>query len=104
MLWLPDTFGFSAQLPQLMRLAGIKLFATHKVFWNDTNKFPYSLFEWVGIDGSSIPSIAFGNGGGGGYGSTFNVNELLQQWREWRDKDKPMLYAFGYGDGGGRTD
>lgn len=99
-LWLPDTFGFSAQLPQLIKLSGIKLFATHKVFWNDTNKFPYSLFEWIGIDGSSVAAIAFGNGAGG-YNSTFSAREVLQQWSNWTDKDKPMLYSFGYGDGGG---
>jgi alpha-mannosidase len=99
-LWLPDTFGFSAQLPQLIRLSGIKLFATHKVFWNDTNKFPYSIFEWVGIDGSSVAAVAFGNGAGG-YNSTFSAGEVLQQWSNWKDKDKPMLYSFGYGDGGG---
>ncbi|BFH72069.1 alpha-mannosidase [Sulfurisphaera javensis] len=99
-LWLPDTFGFSAQLPQIARLSKIKYFATHKVFWNDTNKFPYSLFNWVGIDGSSLKAIAFGNGGGG-YNSTFTIDSLMEQWNNWKDKDQPMLYAYGYGDGGG---
>ncbi|ARM75463.1 alpha-mannosidase [Acidianus manzaensis] len=99
-LWLPDTFGFSAQLPQLMKLSGIKTFATHKVFWNDTNKFPYSLFNWIGTDGTKIPSIAFGNGDGG-YNSTFTVHSILEQWNNWKDKDQPMLYSYGYGDGGG---
>lgn len=99
-LWLPDTFGFSAQLPQIMKLSGIKYFATHKVFWNDTNKFPYSVFNWIGIDGTSIPSIAFGNGKGG-YNSEFTVDSVMSQWNNWKDKDQPMLYSYGYGDGGG---
>ncbi|MQL54322.1 alpha-mannosidase [Acidianus ambivalens] len=99
-LWLPDSFGFSAQLPQIMRLSGIKYFATHKVFWNDTNKFPYSVFNWVGIDGSSVTAIAFGNGRGG-YNSDFSVDSIYEQWNNWKDKDQPMLYSYGYGDGGG---
>ena len=99
-LWLPDTFGFSAQLPQLMRLAEIDTFATHKVFWNDTNEFPYSVFKWVGIDGSEVTAIAFGNGKGG-YNSDFSIDSVLEQWERWKDKDQPMLYSYGYGDGGG---
>jgi alpha-mannosidase len=99
-LWLPDSFGFSAQLPQIMKLSGIKYFATHKVFWNDTNKFPYSVFRWVGIDGSSVIAVAFGNGKGG-YNSDFSVESVQEQWNNWKDKDQPMLYSYGYGDGGG---
>ncbi len=99
-LWLPDTFGFSGQLPQIMKLCGIKTFATHKVFWNDTNKFPYSLFNWIGIDGTSINAVAFGNGKGG-YNSDFSVDSIMDQWNNWKDKDQPMLYSYGYGDGGG---
>jgi len=52
--WLPDTFGFSVQLPQIMCKSGLKVFITHKVMWNDTNSFPYHAFIWDGIDGSSI--------------------------------------------------
>ncbi len=99
-LWLPDTFGFSGQLPQIMKLSGIKTFATHKVFWNDTNKFPYSVFNWIGIDGTSVIAVAFGNGKGG-YNSDFTVDSVIDQWNNWKDKDKPMLYSYGYGDGGG---
>ncbi len=100
--WLPDSFGFAGSIPQIAKLAGIRMFATHKLFWNDTNKFPYSLFNWVGIDGTSLPSIAFGHGKDG-YNSTFEVETIIEQWTNWADKDSdlPMLYAFGYGDGGG---
>jgi alpha-mannosidase len=98
--WLPDSFGFAASLPQIAKLGGVGTFATHKVFWNDTNQFPYSVFEWEGIDGTRLPAIAFGHGKDG-YNSGFVMDELLEQWRNWADKDYPMLYSFGYGDGGG---
>ncbi|BAB66032.1 alpha-mannosidase [Sulfurisphaera tokodaii] len=99
-LWLPDTFGFSASLPQIAKLGGIELFATHKVFWNDTNKFPYNVFKWVTPNNDYLPSIAFGNGKGG-YNSDFSVSSVLEQYKNWREKDQPVLYSFGYGDGGG---
>jgi len=98
--WLPDTFGFCGSIPQIAKLGGVQLFATHKVFWNDTNKFPYTSFNWVGIEGTSIPAMAFG-GGRGGYNSTFDVREILEQWATHSDKSKPLLYSYGYGDGGG---
>ncbi len=99
-LWLPDTFGFTASLPQIARLGGVKAFATHKVFWNDTNKFPYNVFYWVAPDGSKIPAIAFGNGRGG-YNGDFTVQGVWEQWSNWVDKNHPVLYSYGYGDGGG---
>lgn len=98
-LWLPDTFGFSGQLPQLAKLAGIRLFATHKVAWNDTNRFPYNVFVWAGIDGSEVPAVAFGFGRGG-YNADFTARSVYEQVKGWRD-DAPILYAFGWGDGGG---
>jgi len=70
--WLPDSFGFAASIPQIAKLAGIRFFATHKLFWNDTNTFPYALFNWVGIDGTSLPSIYFGQGRDG-YNSSFAI-------------------------------
>jgi len=97
--WLPDTFGFAASIPQVAKLAGVKMFATHKVFWNDTNKFPYSYFRWTGIDGTSLRAFAFGNGKGG-YNSTMAVSELLEQWNNGNRRD-PIIYTYGYGDGGG---
>ncbi|EZQ10036.1 alpha-mannosidase [Candidatus Acidianus copahuensis] len=98
--WLPDTFGFPASLPQLVKLGGSEIFATHKVFWNLVNKFPYSVFYWEGIDGTKIKAVAFGNGKGG-YNSPFDVPSLLEQWNNWKDKGNPMLYSYGHGDGGG---
>ncbi|MFQ1020919.1 alpha-mannosidase [Tardisphaera saccharovorans] len=98
--WLPDTFGFSGSIPQIAKLGGVKYFATHKVFWNDTDKFPYSYFNWVGIDGTAITAMTFGNGRGG-YNSTFDIREVVEQWHNNSDKSKPLIYSYGYGDGGG---
>ncbi|PSN77842.1 alpha-mannosidase, partial [filamentous cyanobacterium CCP4] len=55
--WLPDTFGFCWQLPQLLAQGGIRYFATQKLRWNDTNPFPHDLFTWQGPDGSEITGV-----------------------------------------------
>ncbi|PZV10438.1 MAG: alpha-mannosidase, partial [Leptolyngbya sp.] len=55
--WLPDTFGFTWQLPQLLTQGGVRYFATQKLRWNDTNPFPHELFTWQGPDGSAITGV-----------------------------------------------
>ena len=100
LLWLPDSFGYSAQLPQIASLSGIKSFATHKVFWNDTDRFPYSAFWWESPDGTRLPAAAVGNGPNG-YNGLMVASELIEKWRNWADKDIPMTYSYGWGDGGG---
>lgn len=55
--WLPDSFGFPRQLPQFLQQAGINYFATGKLYWNDTNEFPYGLFDWQALDGSSVVAL-----------------------------------------------
>ena len=59
LLWLPDTFGYSAVLPQLLRGAGVKYLTTQKIFWsyNGGDRFPYHYFTWEGMDGSTITSF-----------------------------------------------
>ncbi len=63
LLWLPDVFGYSGQLPQIMRGCGVQYFATHKIFWtyNGGDKFPHNLFTWQGIDGSEVLAHFFNN-------------------------------------------
>ncbi|KUO87182.1 MAG: alpha-mannosidase [Caldivirga sp. CIS_19] len=99
-LWLPDTFGFNQTIPQIAKQSKIKAFISFRVTQNDTNRFPYSVFKWIGPDGDWITAVAFGNGRDG-YNGSFTVNSILEQWRNWVDKDQPMLYSYGYGDGGG---
>lgn len=96
--WLPDTFGYCASLPQLLKLAGIEYFMTTKLGWNDTNKFPYDLFRWVGIDGTSI--IAYQNHGVNEHTHPKDVHE---HWTSFRQKDEinEQMLLYGHGDGGG---
>jgi len=97
--WLPDVFGNSWILPQILKKSGIDYFVSNKMAtWNDTNKFPHNHFIWKGIDGSSVyacvPPTHFIN---------WNMPSQLQEnWEAYRDKQTggQTLCMFGYGDGG----
>jgi len=100
--WLPDCFGFSPALPQLLKQAGIDSFMTIKVNWSERNKFPHDLFWWEGLDGSRVLAHTFDNPLGG-YNGTVEPGSYLPTWRHFRGKgahDETLL-AVGYGDGGG---
>ncbi len=88
--WLPDSFGFCNTLPQLLAHAGIRYFATTKLQWNDTTKFPYPQFVWRGPDGSRVVSALIQSYDGGPY-----------PWRVARAKQRQEPLVVGYGDGGG---
>jgi len=96
--WLPDSFGFSAQLPQIMKKSGIEIFVTHKVMWNDTNEFPYHAFIWEGLDGTKI----IGHIIVASYNGIATASEIHNMWSKYKQKDlAPAIYSYGYGDGGG---
>lgn len=96
--WLPDSFGFSAQLPQIMRKSGIEVFVTHKIMWNDTNRFPHHFFNWEGIDGTSIPVHVLVLT----YNGSATSEEIRRLWNSYVQKDLgPAVHAYGEGDGGG---
>uniref|UniRef100_A0A674K851 Alpha-mannosidase 2C1 n=1 Tax=Terrapene triunguis TaxID=2587831 RepID=A0A674K851_9SAUR len=98
--WLPDTFGYSAQLPQLMRGCGIRWFLTQKLSWSLVNTFPHSTFFWEGIDGSQVLThFPPGNS----YALKGRVEEMLKTMNNNRDKGRVNHSAalFGFGDGGG---
>ncbi|PMQ01466.1 MAG: alpha-mannosidase [Dictyoglomus sp. NZ13-RE01] len=99
--WLPDTFGFNANLPQILKKSGIDYFATTKLTWNETNRFPVDLFYWKGIDGTKVKAHIFCKKSG--YNSTMDIKEILDNWEDFDQKDiyPSTLYSFGYGDGGG---
>ncbi|MAS04675.1 MAG: alpha-mannosidase [Ahrensia sp.] len=100
--WLPDCFGFSGALPQILRQAGIEHFFTIKVNWSETNKFPLDLFWWEGIDGSKVLVHTFDNPMEG-YNGFVRPDCLTPTWKNFRgktDHDETLL-AVGYGDGGG---
>jgi alpha-mannosidase len=100
--WLPDCFGFSAAVPQLLRQGGIDSFFTIKVNWSETNRFPHDLFQWEGLDGSRVLAHTFDNPIQG-YNGTIRADCVLPTWRNFRGKtvhDESLL-AIGFGDGGG---
>lgn len=110
-LWLPDVFGYSWALPQIMKKSGIQTFMTTKISWNQYNRMPNDTFWWRGIDGSEVlthfittpvPGQASDN-----FYATYN-GELLPDtvqgtWNQYREKNlnKEVLIAYGHGDGGG---
>ena len=95
--WLPDTFGYSAAIPQIMKQCEMKYFLTSKLSWNDTNRFPYDSFNWVGIDGSGVDvhlhSVHMWP----------DVEVIMGQLGAVTHKHiTPMkLIPYGFGDGGG---
>ncbi|ELU16163.1 hypothetical protein CAPTEDRAFT_182455 [Capitella teleta] len=97
--WLPDTFGYSAQLPQIMRLSGIERFVTQKISWNIVNKFPHHTFWWKGIDGSRVLTHF---PPGDSYTMNAEPKEILFTEENFKDKGRSdsSLYLYGWGDGG----
>jgi alpha-mannosidase len=96
--WLPDCFGFSAILPQILKKSNIDYFITTKLQWNDTNEFPYNIFNWVGIDGSTISSYLLSDT----YGGELEPKKLKNAWDSRKQKELPeVLSLYGFGDGGG---
>ncbi len=99
-VWLPDSFGYSGALPQLVALSGSKWFLTQKISWSRTNKFPHHTFDWEGIDGTRVfthfPPVDT-------YNAEFSGRELARAVRNFREKGRATrsLMPFGYGDGGG---
>ncbi len=97
--WLPDVFGNSWILPQILKKSGVEYFVSNKMStWNDTNRFPHNNFIWRGIDGSDVlacvPPTHF---------ITWNMPSQIQEnWEAYIDKDSggQTMNMFGYGDGG----
>ena len=96
--WLPDSFGFSGQLPQLLKQGGIDWFITQKLTWNDTNPPPPPLFQWYGIDGTSILSLMSAPIGKG-----IDPREMVTQALSWEHATglADYLWLPGVGDHGG---
>ncbi|MFD8424838.1 alpha-mannosidase [Streptomyces sp. NPDC059668] len=100
--WLPDTFGFAAGLPQIIKAAGSKWLLTQKISWSQTNKFPHHTFRWEGIDGTRIfthfPPVDT-------YNCSMRGSEIAHAARNFKDKGaaRHSLAPTGWGDGGGGT-
>ena len=98
---MPDSFGYSAALPQIVAKSGIRYFLSAKLISNDTYRFPYTYFQWQGIDGTRIPTYLLR----AGYNSdvTCNSVDVIYHRQENKTLDETMM-TFGYGDGGGGPD
>ncbi|MBP3645590.1 MAG: alpha-mannosidase [Clostridia bacterium] len=99
--WMPDTFGFSAALPQIMQKCGVPYFATQKLVRQDPecDPFPYNLFWWEGLDGSRVLSHLYKKNN-----ANFDAGDLITRWevdRIQQENIDGMIYPFGFGDGGG---
>lgn len=99
-VWLPDSFGYSAALPQIVAAAGSRWFLTQKLSWNETNRVPHHTFRWEGIDGTRIfthfPPVDT-------YNAQLSGEELARAQRQYAEKGaaNTSLVSFGWGDGGG---
>lgn len=112
-LWLPDVFGYSAALPQILRKTGVDAFVTSKIHWSETNHFPYDTFMWKGVDGSEVFTqyITAGESnsklGDQKFYSTYNAElkpiAVTKGWEIYQQKEinNEILVTVGYGDGGG---
>ncbi|MDR2646679.1 MAG: glycosyl hydrolase-related protein [Oscillospiraceae bacterium] len=111
-MWLPDVFGYSAALPQIIKKSGLDYFMTTKISWNEYDRLPYDSFMWQGIDGTRVLSH-FSTGSDAiqaripSFFTTYNAhldpNHVLGGWKRYSNKDlnSEYLITFGYGDGGG---
>lgn len=110
-LWLPDVFGYSWALPQILKKSGIDTFMTTKISWNQYNRMPHDTFKWTGIDGSQVlthfittpepwcqPGSWFYT-----YNGLLEPKTVKGVWEAYSEKDinKDLLISYGYGDGGG---
>ncbi|WEK03848.1 MAG: glycoside hydrolase family 38 C-terminal domain-containing protein [Candidatus Devosia phytovorans] len=108
-VWLPDTFGYSANLPQVMDKSGLKYFVTSKLSWNDTDRHPYDSFHWKGIDGTVTKAqlITAQKYDSEEIFTTYNgdlsVSETMGAWKRYEPKavHSEVVMSYGYGDGGG---
>jgi alpha-mannosidase len=100
--WMPDCFGFSSGMPQILKAAGIDHFFTIKLTWSETNRFPHDLFWWEGLDGSRVLAHMFHNPIEG-YNGEITPEQVTSTWRNFKGKrhSPASLFSAGYGDGGG---
>ena len=100
LLWLPDSFGYSAALPQILKKSGVKYLVTQKIFWsyNESERFPYHYFAWQGADGTKIDTFLPTS-----YTYQTDPKEVCETWKKRVQKRglNRFLFPFGYGDGGG---
>lgn len=112
-LWLPDVFGYSWALPQILKKSGITTFMTTKISWSQFNRMPHDTFMWKGMDGTEILTHFITTPITGAqlrktnqfytYNGDMEADTVLGVYQGYQDKDfnHHLLLAYGYGDGGG---
>ncbi len=111
-VWQPDVFGYSAAMPQILKKSGVKRFVTSKISWNDTNKMPYDLFRWKGIDGTEVDTyfLTAQDKVKGKEPANFTTyvgvgspSQVAGSWDRFQQKDlcDESILTYGFGDGGG---
>lgn len=111
-LWLPDVFGYSGVLPQILKKSGVDYFMTTKLSWNQINKVPNDTFMWKGIDGTEvlthlITTVGIGQDPKKSFFTTYNgylhPDSIIGGWERYQNKEinNDILVCYGYGDGGG---
>lgn len=110
-LWLPDVFGYSGALPQIMKKCGIDYFMTTKLAWNQFNQFPHDTFRWRGIDGTEVLSHLITTLDVGQdernffttYNGKLHPDAIIGGWKRYQNKEinHDILISYGFGDGGG---
>lgn len=107
-LWLPDVFGYSWALPQILKKSGIETFMTTKISWNQFNKMPHDTFWWRGIDGSEILTHFITTPDNAHdiyytYNGNISARGVKGVWDSYKDKNvnNELLVSYGFGDGGG---
>ena len=112
-LWLPDVFGYSWQLPQLIKSAGLEFFFTTKISWNLYNRLPYDSFWWQGLDGTRVlthfsPTPSTDDVHWNTYNALAWPADVFGTWKNYLHSDAaaagetaPVLMSYGWGDGGG---
>lgn len=99
-VWLPDTFGYSAALPQIMAKSGIRYFSTQKLSWSLLNRFPYQSFHWQGIDGSEVLVHCLPEENYNSPAAPRSLHQIETNYSE-RGVSHHAMLVYGIGDGGG---
>jgi len=99
-LWLVDSFGYSACWPQAMALAGVPYFLTQKLSWNTVNEFPYHTYHWQGLDGTPVLAHMLPENT---YNAAARPDMVAQGEKRYKEREisRRAVSAFGIGDGGG---
>ena len=109
-MWLPDVFGYSASIPQIMKLCDVDYFQTTKISWNEYDRVPADTFMWRGIDGTEVLSHFICSAAMpddtefmSNYNAVLRPTETIYGWKRYSNKDlnRNILTCYGYGDGGG---